>query len=151
MAVFGSYGAYTPALDYRQLVDLNTVEVVSVPTCRGELWPLGAGDAVLAGGTWLFSEPQPHLRRLVDITALGWQLAGRTDHMQYPRTCSCGVLGHLRLVKPLGRQPVWRYRYVTVTLLLRPSLRLKSLSGSERQTCCRTGGLRHFMGRRPHR
>lgn len=53
-------------------MDLNTVEAVSVPRHRGELWPLGAGDAVLAGGTWLFSEPQPHVRRLVDITALGW-------------------------------------------------------------------------------
>ena len=31
-----------------------------------------AGDAWLAGGTWLFSEPQPRLRRLVDLTRLGW-------------------------------------------------------------------------------
>jgi len=58
--------------DYRQLVDLNTVEAVSAPSRRDELWPLGTEDAVLAGGTWLFSEPQPHIRRLVDITALGW-------------------------------------------------------------------------------
>jgi CO/xanthine dehydrogenase FAD-binding subunit len=28
--------------------------------------------AWLAGGTWLFSEPQPDLRRLVDLTALRW-------------------------------------------------------------------------------
>ena len=28
-------------------------------------------DAVLAGGTWLFSEPQPHLRRLVDLDRAG--------------------------------------------------------------------------------
>lgn len=38
-------------------MDLNTVEVVDRPTRREEVWPLGAGDAVLAGGTWLFSEP----------------------------------------------------------------------------------------------
>jgi CO/xanthine dehydrogenase FAD-binding subunit len=31
-----------------------------------------AGDAWLAGGTWLFSEPQAHLRRLVDLTDLKW-------------------------------------------------------------------------------
>jgi putative selenate reductase molybdopterin-binding subunit len=37
------------------LVDLNTVEAVSLPTSRDELWPLGAEDAVLAGGTWLFT------------------------------------------------------------------------------------------------
>lgn len=53
-------------------MDLNTVEAIDVPTERADIWPLGPGDAVLAGGTWLFSEPQVHLRRLVDITALGW-------------------------------------------------------------------------------
>ena len=31
------------------------------------------GDSWLAGGTWLFSEPQPHLRRLLDLTAVGWE------------------------------------------------------------------------------
>ncbi len=46
--------------------------MVSAPVSREQLWPLGPGDALLAGGTWLFSEPQPHLRRLVDITGLGW-------------------------------------------------------------------------------
>src|SRR5581483_10274137 len=31
------------------------------------------GDAWLAGGTWLFSEPQPGLRRLVDLDGFGWE------------------------------------------------------------------------------
>ena len=31
-----------------------------------------AGDAWLAGGTWLFSEPQVHLTRLIDLTDLKW-------------------------------------------------------------------------------
>ncbi|RYG34456.1 FAD-binding molybdopterin dehydrogenase [bacterium] len=31
------------------------------------------GDAWLAGGTWLFSEPQDHLRRLIDLGGLGWR------------------------------------------------------------------------------
>lgn len=53
-------------------MDLHTVETVAAPTSREQVWPLGPGDAVLAGGTWLFSEPQDHIRRLVDITALGW-------------------------------------------------------------------------------
>src|SRR6185312_11622289 len=30
------------------------------------------GDAWLAGGTWLFSDQQPDLRRLVDLVPLGW-------------------------------------------------------------------------------
>jgi len=30
------------------------------------------GDAWLGGGTWLFSEPQPHLHRLIDLSGMGW-------------------------------------------------------------------------------
>ena len=53
-------------------VDLNTViDVIRRPSDRpGADWR--TGDAWLAGGTWLFSEPQPTVRRLVDITELGW-------------------------------------------------------------------------------
>lgn len=53
-------------------LDLNTVtEVIRRPPERpGADWR--PDDAWLAGGTWLFSEPQTHLRRLVDLTALGW-------------------------------------------------------------------------------
>ncbi len=56
--------AASGGLDCLRLVDLNTVEVVDTPTRRDQLWPLGPTDAILAGGTWLFSEPQTHLRRL---------------------------------------------------------------------------------------
>ncbi|WP_260638976.1 FAD binding domain-containing protein [Streptomyces angustmyceticus] len=54
-------------------MDLNTVtEVVRRPSDRpGADWR--PGDAWLAGGTWLFSVEQPDLRRLVDLTALGWE------------------------------------------------------------------------------
>lgn len=60
-------------------MDLNTVETTSTPRSRDELWPLGPGDSILAGGTWLFSEPQPQVRRLVDITQLGWEPITVTD------------------------------------------------------------------------
>lgn len=53
-------------------MDLNAVEQVIAPSVRAELPPWRAGDAFLAGGTWLFSEPQPELRRLVDLAALRW-------------------------------------------------------------------------------
>jgi hypothetical protein len=70
-------------------VDLSTVEAVSLPTSRDELWPLDAEDAVLAGGTWLFSEPQPHLRRLVDVTGLGRQPIVLSDiGIQLAATCA---------------------------------------------------------------
>ena len=49
-------------------VDLTTVT---------DLLPAGTtawqpGDAFLAGGTWLFSEPQPGVRRLLDLSAHQW-------------------------------------------------------------------------------
>jgi CO/xanthine dehydrogenase FAD-binding subunit len=62
-------------------VDLHSVEELHRPRDRAELdsalAPPGcvvpAGSrAVLAGGTWLFSEPQPRLTALVDLTAMGW-------------------------------------------------------------------------------
>ncbi|MEU2179970.1 hypothetical protein [Streptomyces thermolilacinus] len=34
--------------------------------------PWRPGDAWLAGGTALFAEPQPGLRRLRDLTIFGW-------------------------------------------------------------------------------
>lgn len=52
-------------------MDLNTVEEI-VPADRSAIEAWRPGDAWLAGGTWLFSEPQPELRRLVDLTAFGW-------------------------------------------------------------------------------
>jgi CO/xanthine dehydrogenase FAD-binding subunit len=53
-------------------VDLNTITEVARPVDRAGLGPWRAGDAFLAGGTWLFSEPQRGLRRLIDLGALGW-------------------------------------------------------------------------------
>ena len=47
-------------------MDLNTVTEVVRPTAREELPPWRDGDAWLAGGTWLFSEPQP--------TCAGWSI-----------------------------------------------------------------------------
>ena len=88
-------------------MDLNTVETMSTPTSRDELWPLGPGDAVLAGGTWLFSEPQPHLRRLVDLTSA--RLAA--DHRDRQRDRARGDLHAGRgvgAVDPVaGRPPEW--------------------------------------------
>lgn len=37
------------------------------------------GDAWLAGGTWLFSEPQPGVTRLLDLTALRWPSLREAD------------------------------------------------------------------------
>lgn len=54
------------------------------------------GDVWLAGGTWLFSEPQPAARRLVDLTAAGWIPLRRSDDgLEIAATCTVAELvGH---------------------------------------------------------
>jgi CO/xanthine dehydrogenase FAD-binding subunit len=53
-------------------MDLNTIKEVAHPQKREQLPVWTAGDAWLAGGTWLFSEPQAHLTRLIDLADLKW-------------------------------------------------------------------------------
>lgn len=53
-------------------MDLNTItETVTRPRLSA-LSEWRDGDAWLAGGTYLFSEPQPALRRLIDLDGFGW-------------------------------------------------------------------------------
>lgn len=88
-------------------MDIPTVEVVDTPTRRTEVWPLGPGDAVLAGGTWLFSEPQVHLRRLVDITTLGWTPIAVDEHgIEIAATCTVEGLANLSRQLP-DQRPDW--------------------------------------------
>jgi hypothetical protein len=54
-------------------LDLNTIMSIERPRHRGELATYSDGDAWLASGTFLFSEPQPHLRRLFDLTHFDWE------------------------------------------------------------------------------
>jgi CO/xanthine dehydrogenase FAD-binding subunit len=54
-------------------MDLNTVASVVATPSRADQASWQSGDAWLAGGTWLFSEPQPRVHRLVDLTGFGWE------------------------------------------------------------------------------
>jgi hypothetical protein len=55
------------------------------------------GDAWLAGGTWLFSEPQPGVTRLLDLRAFGWPaIAARPDGLEIAATCTLAELAALR-------------------------------------------------------
>lgn len=88
-------------------MDLNTVEAVVTPSRRHEVWPLGPHDAVLAGGTWLFSEPQPHLRRLVDLTGLGWPPITLSDNgIELSATCTLAEVSAMS-TQLVASRPDW--------------------------------------------
>ena len=74
-------------------MDLNTVTSVARPRSREQLPKWTAGDAWLAGGTWLFSEPQAHLARLIDLADLNWPALTVTDsHLSISATCTVAQL-----------------------------------------------------------
>jgi CO/xanthine dehydrogenase FAD-binding subunit len=61
----------------------------------GSTWR--AGDAFLAGGTWLFSEPQPGTTRLLDLTGFGWPALTETDDgLEIAATCTLAELAAWR-------------------------------------------------------
>src|SRR6201994_1655181 len=77
-------------------MDLNTIKEVVHPQKREQLPVWTAGDAWLAGGTWLFSEPQAHLTRLIDLTDLKWPALTITDtELQIAATCTVAQLDAL--------------------------------------------------------
>jgi CO/xanthine dehydrogenase FAD-binding subunit len=77
-------------------MDLNTIAEVAHPRSRSDLPVWTAGDAWLAGGTWLFSEPQVHLRRLVDLTDLKWPALTISEHgLSIAATCTIAQLDAL--------------------------------------------------------
>ena len=53
-------------------MDLISVKHLLRPASRAQLPPWQEHDALLAGGTWLFSEPHATAHRLIDLHALGW-------------------------------------------------------------------------------
>lgn len=52
-------------------MDLTTVTAFRPARVRADL-DLRPGEALVAGGSWLFSEPQPTVTGLVDLTTMGW-------------------------------------------------------------------------------
>jgi CO/xanthine dehydrogenase FAD-binding subunit len=77
-------------------MDLNTIGEVAHPRSRAQLPVWTAGDAWLAGGTWLFSEPQTHLTRLIDLTDLKWPALTIGDtRLTIAATCTVAQLDGL--------------------------------------------------------
>jgi CO/xanthine dehydrogenase FAD-binding subunit len=77
-------------------MDLNTVSAVARPRSRAEFDAGLPGDAWLAGGTWLLSEPQRELRRLIDLEGLGWEpLRVSEAGLSIGATCTIATLDGL--------------------------------------------------------
>src|SRR5919199_3130089 len=75
-------------------MNLNTITEIRRVTGNGdEDFDWREGDSWLAGGTWLFSEPQAHLRRLLDLQGFGWEpLAISEQGLQISPTCTIAEL-----------------------------------------------------------
>lgn len=58
-------------------MDLNTVTGYRFARTRADLI-LAPGETFLAGGTWEFSDPKPHVTGLVDLTTMPWAPWERT-------------------------------------------------------------------------
>ncbi len=78
-------------------MNLNTVMKAVHPVDRESLTAIArratGSDAWFAGGTGLFSEPQPRIRRLIDLMAMNWQpLAVSDQGLSIAATCTLGTL-----------------------------------------------------------
>jgi CO/xanthine dehydrogenase FAD-binding subunit len=74
-------------------VDLNTV--TEFAPAATSAWR--DGDAWLGGGSWLFSQPQPALRRLLDLDDFGWTpLIETGGGLRIAATCTLAELARWR-------------------------------------------------------
>jgi CO/xanthine dehydrogenase FAD-binding subunit len=75
-------------------VDLVSIKQMHHPRAQDEIPPWREGQAWLAGGTWLFSEPQWSLDSLVELSGLDWpELVLSEDGLEIAATCPISVLG----------------------------------------------------------
>lgn len=73
-------------------MDITSVTSYRCARDRGDL-VLAPGEVVIAGGTWLMSEPQPTTTGFVDVTTMGWpDLEIDPDGMRIAATCTIARL-----------------------------------------------------------
>lgn len=69
-------------------MDLHTITNIQRPRRAEEIKSWADGHAWLAGGTWLFSEPQPQTDTLIDIQGFNWEPLQITDDgLEIAATC----------------------------------------------------------------
>jgi CO/xanthine dehydrogenase FAD-binding subunit len=90
-------------------VNLNTITEVRRVTGNGDGFDWREGDSWLAGGTWLFSEPQPHLRRLLDLQGFDWEpLEVGEQGLHISPTCTIAQLAALEAPLEWAASPLIR-------------------------------------------
>lgn len=97
-------------------MDLPMLTEVRLPASRADL-RLSATVAPLAGGTWLYSEPQPTLTGLVDLTALGWTPWERRADGGLSVAATCTVAAFLEIPVSEGWRAVPLFRQCAESLL----------------------------------
>ncbi|GAA2746253.1 DUF6087 family protein [Kitasatospora cinereorecta] len=85
-------------------MDLNTVTEVQDARERGVWQP---GDAWLGGGAYLFSEPQIHIRRLLDLGRMGWTPLEVTAAGDLRMSATCTIAQLSRYPKPWTAGPLF--------------------------------------------
>ena len=93
-------------------MDLNTVTEVRHPANADAITKWEKGYAWLAGGTWLFSEPQIDTHTLIDLDSLKWpSLRPSKDGLEIAATCKIVELDQFvgrGAVRMDGRPPLSR-------------------------------------------
>jgi CO/xanthine dehydrogenase FAD-binding subunit len=84
-------------------MNLNTIAEVKRPASADHVMPWRDGYAWLAGGTWLFSEPQIATDTLIDLDHLKWPaLQASSAGLEIAATCKIAELYHF------DAPPGWR-------------------------------------------
>jgi len=94
-------------------VDLNTINEVLRPASADAVkeWP--TGHAWLAGGTWLFSEPQVTTNTQVDLEAFKWPSLALLPHgLEIAATCKAAELRGNTSTRPMPENLCSRARLV---------------------------------------
>ena len=77
-------------------MDLNTITEIRRPADSGAIKEWKKGYAWLAGGTWLFSEPQSDTHMLIDLESLNWPALKRSENgLEIAATCKVVELDQL--------------------------------------------------------
>lgn len=90
-------------------MDIGTVTTIRRPQAAGEIDEWRPTWAWLAGGTWLFSEPQPGTDTLIDLHGLGWpELEAGSDGLTIGATCRIATLYRFEAPGGWAAAPLFR-------------------------------------------